>query len=90
MHLGGIDILLYAPAGECVVDVLLRACKELWEGSAVCFQDGGATEVRSEWHLLSPYHFASSSFRAWTRGLFSRSYGFGRRLSARGSFGGKS
>ena len=47
MHVGGIDILLYAPAGECIVDVLLRACKELWRGSEVCFQDGGSTEVRS-------------------------------------------
>ena len=44
-----------------------------------------AKEAGGEWHLHSLYHFASSSLRAFSRGLFNKSYGLGRRLSARGS-----
>jgi hypothetical protein len=47
MHIGGIDVLLHAPAGECLADMMLRACRELWGNSEPFFQDGEATEVRS-------------------------------------------
>jgi hypothetical protein len=47
MYIGGIDVLLQAPAGECIADMMLRACRQLWAESEPCFQDGEATEVHS-------------------------------------------
>jgi hypothetical protein len=47
MCIGGIDVLLYAPAGECIADMMLRACRELWADGEPCFQAGDATEIRS-------------------------------------------
>jgi hypothetical protein len=47
MHIGGIDVLLHAPAGECVADMMLRACRQLWADSEPWFQDGESTDVHS-------------------------------------------
>jgi hypothetical protein len=47
MDIGGIDVLLRARAGECIADMMLRACRELWGDSKPCFQDGESTEVLS-------------------------------------------
>jgi hypothetical protein len=47
MDIGGIDVLLRAPAGECLADMMLRACRQLWADSEPCFQDGESAEVRS-------------------------------------------
>jgi hypothetical protein len=47
MQIGGIDVLLHAPAGECIADMMLRACRELWADSEPCFQDGESTDVHS-------------------------------------------
>lgn len=39
MILGGYDVLLLAPAGECIADVLLRACRQHWRGSPCVFEN---------------------------------------------------
>jgi hypothetical protein len=35
----GYDVLLLAPAGECIADVILRACRQHWRGSPCVFED---------------------------------------------------
>jgi hypothetical protein len=45
MDIGGLDVLLYAPAGECIADMMLRACREMWANSEPCFQDGESTDI---------------------------------------------
>jgi hypothetical protein len=47
MDIRGIDVLLHAPVGERIADMMLRACRELWADSEPCFQDGDATDVHS-------------------------------------------
>jgi hypothetical protein len=39
MPLGGVDMILRAPANECLGDVLLRACLRHWSGNQCYFQD---------------------------------------------------
>ena len=39
MMLYGCDVLLLAPAGECIADVLLRACRQHWRGCPCVFED---------------------------------------------------
>jgi hypothetical protein len=43
------------------------------KGREPLFRQTLKNDSRPEWHLLSLYHFASSSLRAFSRGLFSRS-----------------
>ena len=47
--LGGYDVLLLAPSGECIADAILRACRSHWQGSVCVFQN---TEETTE-HLFS-------------------------------------
>lgn len=47
MDIGGIDVMLQARAGDCIADMILRACRQLWGRSNPCFQDGESTEVHS-------------------------------------------
>jgi len=39
MPLGGVDIVLRAPANEWLGDVILRACRRHWAGNRCYFQD---------------------------------------------------
>jgi hypothetical protein len=49
MCIGGVDVLLQARTGDCIADVILRACSKLWEHDKPYFQDAGSTEI----HALS-------------------------------------
>jgi hypothetical protein len=39
MSVGGIDIVLLAPANECLTDMILRACRRHWPNEKSYFQD---------------------------------------------------
>jgi hypothetical protein len=42
---GGLDVLLLAPAGECIADAIFRACRFHWREFDCVFQD--ASEART-------------------------------------------
>ena len=46
MSIGGIDIVLLAPAKECVGDLILRVCCRHWNGRKCQFQDANDTNIR--------------------------------------------
>jgi hypothetical protein len=39
MMLFGYDVLLLAPAGECIADIILRACRQHWRDCPCVFED---------------------------------------------------
>jgi hypothetical protein len=39
MSFGGDDVVLLAPAGECIADIILRVCGRYWGGQGCIFQD---------------------------------------------------
>jgi hypothetical protein len=47
MTVGGIDTVLLAPAGECVGDLVLRACCRHWDRWKCIFQDGNDQATHS-------------------------------------------
>jgi hypothetical protein len=63
MSVGGVDILLLAPAQECVADLILRACQRHWHGSECHFQHADQAEAHS---LREAW--------VWTRGTASREF----------------
>jgi hypothetical protein len=47
MFPGGVDVLMMAPADECVGDIILRVCRRHWEGSDCVFQDASESQTHS-------------------------------------------
>jgi hypothetical protein len=45
MTLGGDDELFLAPAGECIADVILRACRLHWQDSPCIFEDADSDRI---------------------------------------------
>ncbi len=61
MAIGGIDVVLTAPAGICHGDVIVRACQRLWAGHECRFQDVQSVVIYS---LKDPWVWRSGT-RLW-------------------------
>ena len=46
MSIGGTDVVLLAPATECIGDIIVRACRRFWPGGECVFQDAQEHAVR--------------------------------------------
>lgn len=63
MLLGGDDELFLAPAGECLADMILRACRLHWRNSPCVFEEA---EGQTIYPLSDPW--------VWTVGTASREF----------------
>jgi hypothetical protein len=64
MPLGGVHVVLPAPAGECLGDIILRACRWHWPGERCFFQD--AEDEDHVYPLDDPW--------VWTTGAASKEF----------------
>jgi hypothetical protein len=53
MCIGGIDVVLIAPARESVGDLILRACRRLWPGEICYFQE--VTDEKRVYPFTDPW-----------------------------------
>jgi hypothetical protein len=64
MPVGGMEVVLPAPAQECIGDIILRACRRHWPGETCYFQD--VTDEENVYSLNEPW--------VWLRGTTSKEF----------------